>query len=253
MLLLSPPGHAWICGPRQGSEFGAEPIGEGAEGQGVQGIVQVIDFASVCPTYCSACVIVALPAHVIAPPLRTGWGSRRSLGGRPEPRWPPAFALRGPMKCFSARAEAPSPTGSASVAQRVYGHPGRGLHHRRNDDRPQVPGPLDPQAIGPRRAAGSGPPGSEVSRPSNIRFGSQIVGSLHDYPLRSAPPHVRVLGPGRLPQRRDGEKYTPGLRGACDKDLNQSRALNSLGSWVDPLMGTDSLGEGRQAAILRHA
>ena len=37
--------------------------------------------------------------------------------------------------------------------------------------------------------------------------------------------------------RWDGEKHTRDFGGACDKAINQGRALKSLGSWVDPLMG----------------
>ncbi|WGM32390.1 hypothetical protein KKHFBJBL_02642 [Brevundimonas sp. NIBR11] len=151
------------------------------------------------------------------------WGSRRSLGGRPEPRWPPAFALRGPMNVFRLAPRLrprPGPRASPSGCTDTPGGPVSPPRRRSA----QVPGPLDPQAIGPRRAAGSGPPGSEVSRPS-------------DNPVAIGP--AARPGPGpRTPSPTTGwEQCNGGIRGACNIGPNQSRALISLGEFGCLLMG----------------
>ncbi len=177
-----------------------------------------------------------------------GRGSRRSPGGRPEPIWPPAFALRGPDENF--------PLAPGLRRDRFTRAAGDGLRAACRGSVCSTPGPLRRlNPVRPKPTTGGGcqvPPGSTVCHPADSPASAPVRASTDpgrrrirvlgraqrcSFPLDRAPSHVRLLGPGRLPLATGREKCTPGSEGACDKGSKKFRPLKSLGDSGRPLMG----------------
>ena len=106
------------------------------------------------------------------------WGSRRSLGGCPEPRWPPAFALRGPIDCvFGSR-------------RRLRPRPGPRASPSGFTDTPG--GPASPPRRRPATGPGSfGPLGDRPAtggrlRPAGLRGFTPLEQSRYDRSRRTS-------------------------------------------------------------------
>ena len=203
------------------------------------------------------------------PSAVNGWGSRRSPGGRPEPMWPPAFALRGPDENFrlaprlrrgrldlSSRWWASSrPVGCASCGPDAW--------------RRLIPERLKPTTGGGFQA----PPGSGVLRPPDspaslpVRA-SASPGSTPDKGPRSDPrcglaATRRPLGPARsrpaarpgpgprTPSPRDGtgEVYARS-GGRLVKGLSKVRGIEIVGRFRPCVDGYGALPSGREAPVL---
>ena len=162
-----------------------------------------------------------------------GMGKRRSLGGCPEPMWPPAFALRGPCDVFSARAEAPSrsvrvSSWRAGIVQSCRLIP---LPTEAHDGR-RVSGPSGLRGFSPANSPASPQPGfhnpslqpERGPQSSTMRSDDRTTGRP---PLRSRP--AARPGPGpRTPSPHDGTRSSlgqPDMRASINR-------LNEHGRWI---------------------